>query len=72
MGPFPPGTQLASKGQTQGILMIGELFLRHPRAVGESYLEHQRVAFGFARELMVAGMACGVHAVVPALFTRSF
>ena len=51
--------------------MIDGLFLRHPRAVGESYLQHLAVALGFARELIVAGLACLVHAVVPALFTRT-
>ena len=51
--------------------MIDGLFLRHPHAVGESYLEHQTVALGFARELAGAGLACGVHAIVPALITRT-
>ena len=51
--------------------MINGLFLRHPRAVGESYLQHQGVALGFAWQLIIAGLACGVHAVVPVLFTRT-
>ena len=51
--------------------MIDGLFLRHPRAVGESYREHRTVALGFAQELVVAGLACAVHAIVPALFTRT-
>ena len=51
--------------------MIDTLFLRHPRSVGESYREHQLVALSFAGELVAAGLACGVHAIVPALFTRT-
>ena len=39
--------------------------------MGEGYREHQAVALAFARELLVAGLACGVHALVPALFTRT-
>jgi hypothetical protein len=51
--------------------MIERLFLRHPRTVGESYLEHQAVALSFAGELFGAGAACAVHAAVPALFTKT-
>jgi hypothetical protein len=51
--------------------MIRSLFLSHPEAVGETYLEHQGVALSFAAELMVASLACAVHAVVPGLCTRT-
>ncbi len=51
--------------------MIRSLFLSHPESVGETYLEHQRVALSFAVELVAAGLACAVHAVVPGLFTRT-
>lgn len=51
--------------------MIEPIFLRHPRSVGESYLEHQSVALSFAGEMLVAGLACAVHALVPALFTKT-
>jgi hypothetical protein len=51
--------------------MIRSLFLSHPESVGETYLEHQGVALSFAAELVAAGLACGVHAVVPGLFTRT-
>jgi uncharacterized protein DUF6356 len=47
------------------------LFLDHPRSVGESYLEHQRHAFGFGISLLGAALACLVHAVVPGLFVRT-
>ncbi len=48
--------------------MIRRLFLDHPRSVGESYLEHQRAAFGFALAMIGGGLACLVHALVPGLF----
>ena len=48
-----------------------ELFLKHPRAVGETYLEHMTVALSFALPLIAAGLACVVHALVPALFERT-
>jgi len=51
--------------------MIDRLFLDHPRSVGESYGEHAAVAARFGAVLMIAGAACIVHAVVPALFPRT-
>ena len=51
--------------------MFDKIFLRHPRSVGEGYLEHQSVALSFASELLLAGLACGVHAFVPALLTKT-
>ncbi|HEU4429062.1 MAG TPA: DUF6356 family protein [Myxococcota bacterium] len=50
---------------------VDELFLAHPRSVGESYPEHLAAALGFAALLGLAAAACFVHALVPALFTRS-
>ena len=46
-------------------------FVDHPRSVGESYGEHFAVASGFGLRLIAAGLACLVHACVPAWFTRS-
>ena len=51
--------------------MFNRLFLDHPRSVGESYLEHQRHAFGFGISLLAAALACLVHAMVPGLFVRT-
>jgi hypothetical protein len=48
-----------------------EFFLKHPRAVGETYLEHMAVALSYGIPLIAAGLACVVHAVVPALFERT-
>ena len=51
--------------------MFTRLFLDHPRSVGESYLEHQRHAFGFGISLLGAALACLVHSLVPGLFVRT-
>ena len=51
--------------------MFGRLLLDHPRAVGESYFEHQRHALAFAGALMVAGLACMIHALVPGLCVKT-
>jgi len=51
--------------------MFKRLFLDHPRSVGESYVQHADVAARFGLTLIVAGLACLMHALVPALFTRT-
>ena len=51
--------------------MFERLFLSHPRAVGESYLAHARTAAGIGGTMIVAGAACLVHAIVPALCTTT-
>ena len=51
--------------------MLARLFIAHPQSVGESYLEHQRVAFSFAGTLLFAGCACLLHAFVPGLCERT-
>ena len=51
--------------------MFDKLFLRHPRSVGESYLEHMAAALGFAGRLALAALAGVIHALVPALCERT-
>lgn len=51
--------------------MLNRLFLDHPRSIGESYAEHAGIATRFGATMVVAGAACLVHAVVPALFPRT-
>ena len=48
--------------------MLAQIFTTHPRAIGESYFAHQRVAFGFAVSLLLAGLAAAVHGIFPCLF----
>jgi Family of unknown function (DUF6356) len=52
-------------------LSLPRRFVEHPQSVGETYREHFGVALGFGLRLIAAGLACLVHACVPAWFTRS-
>ncbi|MEI9926568.1 MAG: DUF6356 family protein [Sphingomonas sp.] len=51
--------------------MIDRLLLAHPRSVGESYGEHAATAARFGATMVVGGLACLVHAAIPALFPRA-
>jgi hypothetical protein len=46
-------------------------FSEHPASVGESYLEHLAHAVGFGARMVLAGIACVVHGVLPFLFVRT-
>lgn len=46
-------------------------FTAHPQSIGESYTEHARCASHFAKELALAAMAAGVHAVFPCFFEKT-
>lgn len=46
-------------------------FTDHPRAVGETYLEHGRVAGSVGFKMIGAGLACLVHAAFPFLFVTT-
>lgn len=46
-------------------------FTDHPHAVGETYGEHFGVATHFGTAMIVGGMACMVHAVLPFLCTTT-
>lgn len=48
--------------------MFRRLFLDHPRTVGETYGDHFIVASSFGCRMIGAGIACLLHAVVPAIF----
>jgi hypothetical protein len=51
--------------------MLDRWFLDHPRSINESYLEHQAHALKFSGSLIMAGLVCFVHALVPGLFERT-
>ena len=51
--------------------MIKRAFTEHPASVGESYLQHMGMAFGFGAKMVFAGLACLAHAVFPFLFVRT-
>ncbi|SDQ81447.1 DUF6356 family protein [Pseudoxanthomonas sp. CF125] len=51
--------------------MIKRLFVDHPASVGESYFAHMGVAASFGKAMLLGGLACIVHAVVPGLCVRT-
>jgi hypothetical protein len=46
-------------------------FTEHPASVGESYGEHLMHAMCFGTRMMLAGVACMVHALLPFMFERT-
>ncbi|MGC1523456.1 MAG: DUF6356 family protein [Steroidobacteraceae bacterium] len=44
------------------------LFIEHPASVDETYLQHFSSALGFGAKMIVAGVACMVHGILPAVF----
>ena len=50
---------------------VEELFMAHPRAVGESYGEHFGVALSYSVRLFGAACAAFVHAFLPFLFVTT-
>ena len=48
-----------------------DLFTRHPASVGESYLEHLGMAGGFGFRMVIAGIACILHGLLPFLFVKT-
>jgi hypothetical protein len=51
--------------------MIAKLFTDHPRAIGETYTQHARTALSFGARMVVGGVACMVHAVLPGVFVKT-
>lgn len=51
--------------------MIDRFFLSHPRSVGESYFEHAGTAARFGATMVVGGVACMIHALLPEFFKRT-
>lgn len=46
-------------------------FTRHPATVGEGYFEHMGQAFSFAGPMLLAGVACALHGLLPFLFLKT-
>jgi hypothetical protein len=51
--------------------MLRALFTEHPASVGETYTEHMGVALSFSGRLVVASIACCIHAFLPFLFVKT-
>ena len=50
---------------------VTRLFTEHPASVGESYSEHMGQALCFGSRMVLAGLACLLHGVLPFLFVRT-
>lgn len=48
-----------------------QLFVDHPRQVGESYFEHMATAASFGVRMIAGGLACFAHAVVPGVCVKT-
>jgi hypothetical protein len=46
-------------------------FTEHPASVHETYLEHFSTASGFGGRMILGGLACILHGVLPFLFLRT-
>ena len=51
--------------------MLARLFHDHPRSLGMSWAEHGAGAVVIGGRMMGAGLACIVHAAVPAFFSET-
>ena len=49
----------------------GNIFTEHPHSLGMTWASHGSGAIKIGAELMGAGAACIVHAIVPAWFTET-
>jgi len=50
---------------------LGSLFTEHPRSLGMTWASHGAGAVKIGAELIGAGAACIVHAIVPGWFTET-
>jgi hypothetical protein len=53
------------------MVMLGRMFWDHPKSLGMSWAEHGAGAVVIGARMVGAGLACIVHAAVPALFTET-
>ena len=51
--------------------VVGRLFSEHPQSLGMSWASHGAGAARIAVRLIGAGLACLIHAIVPAWFTQT-
>ena len=51
--------------------LFGRMFADHPRSLGMTWAGHGIGAVGISLRLIGAGIACLIHALVPAWFTQT-
>jgi hypothetical protein len=52
-------------------MSLHRMFTEHPDSVGESYVDHLRAGGAFGLRMMLGGLACLVHALLPFLFQHT-
>src|SRR3954470_17595509 len=55
----------------RAMALLEKIFLDHPRSVGESYFRHMACAARYGFRITLAGLACMVHSLAPALFPQT-
>ncbi len=50
---------------------LQRIFTEHPASVGESYWQHLVRAWSFGGRMVLAGLACMVHSLLPFTFVRT-
>ena len=48
-----------------------KLFTDHPASVGESYFEHMRAALCFSGRMLLGGLVCFIHGILPFCFKKT-
>lgn len=52
-------------------MKVKDLFLEHPRSIGEGYFEHLFCALRFSFKFALASVVCLMHAFLPFLFQNT-
>lgn len=52
-------------------MSLQRIFTEHPSSVGETYWQHLATAWGFSWRMMLASLACLIHALLPFLFVKT-
>ena len=50
---------------------ITKLFADHPNTLDETYAQHLRKAFSFGGKMIVSGIACLIHGLLPFLYANT-
>jgi Family of unknown function (DUF6356) len=51
--------------------LLQRIFISHPAAVNETYLEHLGSASSFGTRMIAGGVACLIHGLIPCWFERT-
>ncbi len=51
--------------------MFQSFFLDHPRRVGETYWGHAHTASSFGARMVIGGVACMIHGLLPNVFVKT-